>query len=146
VALPSRLDLQSVLHSELPGQWCVRGTARVVHQAVHVGGEGSLAEVDGSRHHIRRRPIDIDGLVVGRTGHIESYRSVSVHDGAGSLVKIIKLLLGHSSSRLDRRYVCILLVVCEHRSVSGFNLVLLSAVVDMQLVVSFLQLAGWTVR
>jgi len=142
VALPLRLDLQPVPDLDFPGQRRVCGTVGEVHQTVHVGGEGSLTEVDGAGHHVRRSSIDIDGVVVSLT---EGHRSMPVHDGA-SLVKPIKLLLGHVSSGLKGRYVGVLLVVCEHRGVSRFNFVLLSAVVDMELVVSLLQLAGGTVN
>lgn len=42
----------------------------------------------------------------------KGYRSMSVHD-ASRLIKIIKLLVG-DSSRLEGRYVGVLLVVSEH--------------------------------
>jgi len=142
VALPLRHDLQPVPDLDFPGQRRVGGTVGEVHQTAHVGGEGSLTEVDGAGHHIRRSGIDIDGVVVSMT---EGHRSMPIHDRA-SLIKPIKLFLGHVSSRLEGRYVSVLLVVCEHRGVSRFNLILLSAVVDVELVVSFLQLAGGTVN
>lgn len=158
MALPLRLDLQPVPDLDFPGQRRVGGTVGEVHQTAHVGGEGSLTEVDGAGHHIRRSGIDIDGVVVSMT---EGHRSMPIHDRA-SLIKPIKLFLGHVSSRLEGRseiklkfkvnknrlnlHVSVLLVVCEHRGVSRFNLILLSAVVDVELVVSFLQLAGGTVN